>query len=154
MKTFSKRPDETAYEHISCPVCGGSLFSKKWVLDEYAFSRCTGCGLLLQNPQPRSSELIQRYDEEYFAYERVNESQFFQLMLLGLRDVGFFSDVEPILESRGTDRSFLDIGCATGRSVSRRRHTPEMNGVWISASVLLKRRNWMRPLSTLSTRVI
>ena len=115
MKTFSKRPDETSHERIACPVCDGWLFKKKWILDEYTFSRCTGCGLLLQNPQPRSSELVQRYDEEYFAYERENESQFFQLMLLGLRDVGFFSDVEPILESSGIKRSFLDIGCATGR---------------------------------------
>jgi len=58
-----------------------------------------------------TEDILDRYDGEYFQYERENEDGFLQLMRLGLKDVGFDSLIPPAPE----DRSFLDIGCATGR---------------------------------------
>jgi len=118
MKTFSKSPKEVPYKTIGCPVCGGERFEDRWALDGFGFSRCKTCGLVLQNPQPQSAELLQRYDREYFDYEIQNEENFFQLMVLGLKDIGFFEHVEyPLLES-SAGSCFLDIGCATGKLLS------------------------------------
>jgi len=117
MRTFSKQPNEINHEYIRCPVCSGTNFKLKWDLRGYSFSRCTNCGLLLQNPQPKPAELIQRYDREYFEYEIENAEPYFQLMLLGLQDVDFFSEIESAAgaaDGREGGKSFLDIGCATG----------------------------------------
>lgn len=117
MRTFSKQPNEINHEYINCPVCGGEDFSLKWDLQGYAFSRCRNCGLLLQNPQPKSAELIQRYDREYFEYEIENAEPYLQLMLMALQDVDFFSGMEAaagIADGKGCSKRFLDVGCATG----------------------------------------
>jgi len=115
MKTFSRVPNERTFSRIACPVCGNTVFSVKWDLETYSFSKCGRCGLVLQNPQPKSGELVQRYDQKYFEYEIENEEAFFQLMLLGLRDVDFFTEIEPALDPLGKGGRFLDIGCATGK---------------------------------------
>ncbi len=115
MKTFSKTPQETTSLHISCPICGEVPFHTVWKLEGFTFSRCSGCGLLYQNPQPMQSELIERYDEEYFEYEIENQESFLQLNLLGLQDVGFFNDIAQELFAGKTMPRFLDVGCATGR---------------------------------------
>ncbi len=116
MKTFSKTPRESSSVSIACPICGVASARPQWHLDGFTFSRCSGCGLLYQNPQPDHSELIQRYDEEYFDYEIENQEPFLQLNLLGLQDVGFFEDIQPNALS-GSSPRFVDVGCATGRLI-------------------------------------
>ncbi|MCX7787034.1 MAG: class I SAM-dependent methyltransferase [Spirochaetes bacterium] len=69
---------------------------------------------MYQNPQPVFDDLKTRYQEEYFQYELENESNFFNLMKLGLEDIRF-SNWEPLLREQG---SFLDVGCATGMLLS------------------------------------
>ena len=115
MKTFSKTPQETTSLHISCPICGNAPISIAWKLEGFAFSRCMGCSLLYQNPQPLQSELIERYDQEYFEYEIENQESFLELNLLGLKDVGFFDDIQQKVFPGKTIPRFLDVGCATGR---------------------------------------
>jgi 2-polyprenyl-3-methyl-5-hydroxy-6-metoxy-1,4-benzoquinol methylase len=78
--------------------------------EAYTFVRCDGCGVTYQNPQPTAESLQARYGGDYFSYEVENEDNFFNLMLLGLADIGF--ERLAGLESRGR---FLDVGCATGR---------------------------------------
>lgn len=112
MKTFSRAPREENSRRISCPVCGAERADLKWVLEGYAFSLCSDCGLLYQNPQPLETELLQRYDSEYFEYEIENEEAYLKLMLLGLEDAGFFGEIENRFADGG---AFLDIGCATGK---------------------------------------
>ncbi len=113
MKTFSKVPGNNEQSrHIPCPVCEGSRFSDKWALGSSLFVKCRRCGLILQNPQPVRESLAARYDEEYFNYEIENQESFFNLMLLGLKDINFFEEVVPGLPQ---PPSALDIGCATGR---------------------------------------
>ncbi|MFQ3621520.1 MAG: class I SAM-dependent methyltransferase [Spirochaetales bacterium] len=75
---------------------------------------CLNCSHVYQNPQPLFEELKNRYGDNYFHYEFQNEENFFQLMLLGLKDIAFETWEEP-LRSKG---AFLDIGCATGRLLS------------------------------------
>ncbi len=116
MKTFSKTPRESSSVKLVCPICGDVPASPLWKLDGFSFSRCTGCGLLYQNPQPVHSQLIQRYDEAYFDYEIENQEAFLQLNLLGLQDVGFFEDIQPNALA-GRAPGFVDVGCATGRLI-------------------------------------
>jgi len=111
-KTFSKTPggDESRVV-IPCPVCGSEQFRVHWTADQGTWQRCRDCSLLMQNPQPVPVDILNRYDEEYFSYESENEESFLRLMLLGLEDIGFFRAPAP----PAGGRSFLDIGCATGR---------------------------------------
>ena len=112
MKTFSKKPGSSEQtSRIACPVCGETGFSSCWTVEKSRWVRCRTCSLLLQNPQPLSRDIIERYDEEYFRYEQENEEAFLNLMKLGLRDIGF----DKLDIHNREERSFLDIGCATGR---------------------------------------
>ncbi len=111
MKTFSIQPSlEEKLDLIRCPVCGGEIFSDYWECNGYRFVVCHGCKLLLQNPQPQFEFLDTRYDQEYFLYEKENDDIFFELMLKGLEDIDFFKTVDV----SKAEKSFLDIGCATG----------------------------------------
>ena len=112
MKTFSKKPGKQEQsDRICCPVCSSEVFYPHWITGETTWVKCGQCSLILQNPQPVSEDIIDRYDEEYFHYEMENEESFLKLMHLGLQDIGFGA-LE--IADRG-QQSFLDIGCATGR---------------------------------------
>ena len=82
MKTFSMSPGEEKKRLIECPVCGYPESSPRWS-GSMGFVTCGRCGLVYQNPQPMLEDLAQRYDDEYFEYERENEENFFSLMLMG-----------------------------------------------------------------------
>lgn len=111
MKTFSIKPSEKeTLNYISCPVCGGDLFSPHWNCDSFSFVRCRTCHLVMQNPQPAFEDLDKRYDDEYFKYEQDNDRSFFELMIKGLDDAGF----DPHIGNSESNLSFLDVGCATG----------------------------------------
>ena len=115
MKTFSMSPGmQEEMIPNTCPVCGETRTQPGWNCGTFKFARCIGCGHLYQNPQPRSSDLRARYGTEYFSYELENDSNFFDLMLKGLKDAGFFEIEQEV----GDHRSFLDIGCATGMLLS------------------------------------
>ena len=114
MKTFSTIPCGEDMKEISCIVCGSSDYVIHWNCKECSFVKCKNCRLIYQNPQPASQDLLKRYNQEYFKYERENEVQFFRLMKLGLKDIGFKS-LEKQLSG---NKTFLDIGCATGMLIS------------------------------------
>ncbi|MFW5684094.1 MAG: class I SAM-dependent methyltransferase [Spirochaetota bacterium] len=111
MKTFSKRPGSNEIgRHVVCAVCGSDCPRAHWQCDGFSFVRCCSCGHVYQDPQPESNNLLERYDEEYAAYEVENAENFLDLMLRGLNDVSFFERMSDL----GIERSLLDIGCATG----------------------------------------
>ena len=116
MKTFSKSPAEKLKRRISCDLCGSDHASVLWSFDGWSVEKCKKCGLVYQNPQPDLSELRLRYDNEYFDYEICNEDAFFDLMTLGLSDVGF-EDIEKECFGRSDANGplFVDVGCATGK---------------------------------------
>lgn len=127
MKTFSKIPNSDEIQTpVSCPICGSVTVRLLWDLGSYSFQRCTGCGHVYQNPRPLPEHLSRRYDGEYRDYEVENAGNFFNLMRLGLEDVGF-SRIEASLAG---EKRFLDVGCATGALVSHLQ-----NRGWISEGV-------------------
>lgn len=97
--------------YVDCPVCGKAPFYPFWGLKDCLYVRCQSCGLVYQNPQPVFADLKKRYQAEYFAYELQNEENFFKLMCLGLKDIGFTDDYF----AHASKKTFLDIGCATGK---------------------------------------
>lgn len=115
MKTFSMEPVDEQAKSIPCPTCGEKEYRSLWNNEHYTFVRCRNCRLVYQNPQPLKEDLARRYDKEYFEYERTNEEQFFNLMMLSLMDIDFPSVASALASDR---RSFLDIGCATGMLIS------------------------------------
>ena len=92
-------------------------FSPLWDLETFSFSRCSGCGLIQQNPQPDVDYVLARYDESYRDYEVERHGDYSRLERLALRDLGF-GKIESSLMARqaggGLPPRFLDIGCATG----------------------------------------
>lgn len=127
MKTFFKGPaPDERYHAVNCPVCGKDSVRLLWNLVTYSFQRCTRCGHVYQNPRPLPEYLSRRYDGDYRDYEVENADKFFNLMRLGLEDVGF-SRIEAALTG---EKRFLDVGCATGVLVS---HLQKRG--WISEGV-------------------
>ena len=120
MKTFSKIPAETGFNEVRCALCGSDRNKPLWPDNDILFVKCVDCGLVFQNPQPDSDQLLGRYDEEYFDYEIENENTFFNLMDLGLKDIGFYEIESRLLSEKIPDNEaplFLDIGCATGKLI-------------------------------------
>jgi 2-polyprenyl-3-methyl-5-hydroxy-6-metoxy-1,4-benzoquinol methylase len=113
MKTYSSevKPQSGKKIQIDCPVCGKAASRPYLVLPECSFVKCSSCGLVYQNPQPLFVDLRDRYSRTYFEYEIANEENFYKLMRLGLKDIGF----DEAFFARAPDKTFLDIGCATGR---------------------------------------
>ena len=129
MKTFSIKPStDEKKKHILCPVCGRDNFKEYWDCESFSYVQCSSCKVLMQNPQPVFDSLDNRYDEEYFLYEQQNDEIFFDLMLKGLRDIGF-NETYDVSDDR---KSFLDIGCATGLLVEHMK-----NRNWRSVGVEL-----------------
>ncbi|MBN1797991.1 MAG: class I SAM-dependent methyltransferase [Spirochaetales bacterium] len=111
IKTFSSRFSNNDYHYIVCNVCGSGSAKTYLQAKEYLYVKCRICGLIYQNPQPVLKDIENRYNGDYFRYEYTNEDNFFNLMLLGLKDVG----LNPAKLKRWKPKLFLDIGCATGK---------------------------------------
>lgn len=110
MKTYSTKPGKEQSENIVCNFCGERNDIPVIKTDDYRFVKCSSCGLIYQNPQPKEDDLLRRYGDHYFNYELENAGNFFNLMLLGLEDISFFSYADRWCK----EKKFLDIGCATG----------------------------------------
>ncbi|MEW5815509.1 MAG: class I SAM-dependent methyltransferase [Spirochaetota bacterium] len=111
MKTFSRQPGEERVRQLACVICNSSDYVPFLQCNGFSFVKCNRCNMVYQNPQPVPEDLRKRYDDGYFEYEYENEENFFQLMLLGLKDIHF----DLIESSLPSPRKFLDIGCATGK---------------------------------------
>lgn len=103
---------------IRCNLCGNTESRDFLHCNGFRYVKCSVCGLVYQNPQPVFDDLKLRYDVRYFQYELDNESNFFNLMKLGLKDIGFFSPPADSFENK----RFLDIGCATGMLISHMKN--------------------------------
>ncbi|RKX77408.1 MAG: class I SAM-dependent methyltransferase [Spirochaetes bacterium] len=127
MKTYSSTAGKERLRYIThCTLCNS--YEHKPIIsgDGFLFVKCNSCGLVFQNPQPGEIELRERYGGDYFRYEKDNEKNFFNLMLLGLRDIGF----NKIASQLNGKKSFLDVGCATGMLI----HHMKSNG-WAEQGV-------------------
>ena len=118
IKTWSTPVINEESLQIPCAVCANSKFKKYLVCEGFSYVRCTKCGLVQMNPQPKESRVLKRYNEssgnDYLAYERANEESFLQLQLLALHDAGFYNFEQRLFSACRDMPSVLDIGCATG----------------------------------------
>lgn len=111
MKTYSSLPGENENNReVNCNLCSSARRRFRMRVGQSVFVQCSDCGLVYQNPQPIFQDLKQRYQDEYFQYEINNEKNFFELMKLGLRDIG----LDEVCPENFENKRFLDIGCATG----------------------------------------
>jgi SAM-dependent methyltransferase len=97
-------------EEISCNICGSKKSQPYLSMDSFKYMKCSGCGLIYQNPRPVFEALKKRYGDNYFDYEFTNQENFFHLMKLGLKDIR----LNELFRGDHKNRRFLDIGCATG----------------------------------------
>jgi 2-polyprenyl-3-methyl-5-hydroxy-6-metoxy-1,4-benzoquinol methylase len=109
-KTYSSVPGQERQETVPCPCCGSGRARPFLACDGFGFVRCRDCTVVFQNPRPVFEDLRRRYGADYFSYELSNESNFFGLMRLGLKDIHFKERAARL----SAPRTFLDIGCATG----------------------------------------
>jgi 2-polyprenyl-3-methyl-5-hydroxy-6-metoxy-1,4-benzoquinol methylase len=116
-KTYSSTPGQENLSYVHCALCGSDGFIPFLAGRGFYYVKCTSCGLVYQNPRPSLDDLKKRYADDYFKYEIQNERNFFNLMILGLKDSG--QEQAPPPES-GKGR-FLDIGCATGMLLAHMR---------------------------------
>ncbi|MBN2735351.1 MAG: class I SAM-dependent methyltransferase [Spirochaetales bacterium] len=111
MKTYSSKPLRAEeVRELNCILCSGTAQRFLMQVGVSRFVKCLDCGLVYQNPQPVFRDLQQRYQGDYFQYEIENEQNFFNLMKLGLEDIGLKCPMPSMFENG----RFLDIGCATG----------------------------------------
>jgi SAM-dependent methyltransferase len=99
-----------ALEITGCNICGSKEAETFLQFEAFGYQRCRNCGLVYQNPRPVFKDLKKRYGAHYFQYEITNQDNFFNLMKLGLRDIGF----DRLFQLERGRKRFLDIGCATG----------------------------------------
>jgi 2-polyprenyl-3-methyl-5-hydroxy-6-metoxy-1,4-benzoquinol methylase len=116
-KTYSSVPGTERQETVPCPCCGCDRSHPFLACDGFGFVRCDQCAVVFQNPRPVFEDLRRRYGEDYFSYELTNESNFFNLMRLGISDIRFHEYARAI----SAPRAFLDIGCATGMLIESMR---------------------------------
>lgn len=117
-------------ERISCNICGGEDTREYLDMGHFSYAKCTSCGVVYQNPRPVAKEIEAIYQEGYFEYERQNDENFFNLALLGLKDINFNGLTKDFEEKR-----VLDIGCATGLLLNHLKMEGwECKGVEICAS--------------------
>lgn len=96
-------------DKILCEFCKSDKSSPYIKTDLVSYNICDNCGLIFQHPVISQVEINAIYDENYFEYEMENQENFYKLMRLSLKDIGF----EKIKEELPNKR-VLDIGCATG----------------------------------------
>lgn len=125
-KTYSSVPGEERQETVACPCCGSARSRPYLACDGFGFVRCRDCAIVFQNPRPVFEDLRKRYGAAYFTYELTNESSFFGLMRLGLKDIHFQERTSGLR----APRTFLDIGCATGMLIeSMKKEGWDVRGV-------------------------
>jgi Zn ribbon nucleic-acid-binding protein len=111
-QTWSTPAKEEQNRHIPCALCGGRQFKRAFDCEGFGYVRCVKCGLVQINPQPEPTAVHSRYNESYLSYELKNESSFFNLGKLALKDAKI-EEIERKTFPCGEKRA-LEVGCATG----------------------------------------
>ena len=141
-RTYTSPLTDERTTTVCCNLCGYDVPSPFLQDDGYIFVCCRTCGLVYQNPQPVFEDLRRRYSQGYFEYEIDNEANFFHLMTLGLRDIGFDALANQMAKRQLAEhaaelRTFLDVGCATGRLVIQYRSEGlDVDGVDLSPEMI------------------
>ncbi|MGC2527389.1 MAG: class I SAM-dependent methyltransferase [Candidatus Acidiferrum sp.] len=104
-------------ETVPCNLCGSQEYSvvyempdRKFFRDEFfSVVECTQCGLGFLNPRPTITEIQKYYPSEYFEKPQTkSNARYLQ------RRFSAEARYLQALESRGSTKKLLDVGCATG----------------------------------------
>ena len=100
-------------EKRKCEFCNSNEYLPYIKTDLVSYSKCSNCGLIFQDPIITQEEIDAIYDDNYFEYEVANHDNFFALIQLALKDIGFEK-----IENELPNKNVLDIGCATGMTLN------------------------------------
>ena len=123
---------------VPCPICGSQAFETLARQDRYAMkittSACSGCGLIMTNPQPTSAFLDDFYRSLYRPfYRRVETPSATDIKRLNI-DVRSTYTVDRMraLGVTANMNSMLDLGCGDGsllREVGRQFPQASRSGI-------------------------
>lgn len=99
--------------NCKCEFCGGDKSEVYIETNLVSYNKCLNCGLIFQYPILSQDEINDIYTDNYFEYEVANQDNFFRLMQLALKDIGFTR-----IENKLPNKNVLDIGCATGKMLN------------------------------------
>ena len=97
--------EELQWEKISCPVCDGNSFENLFKKNNEQFVRCNNCSLVLINPRPLVTHVLDTYDDDY--------SQIYANKA-GKKLKRIKRWVDRVIKTRGNNGNWLDIGCSVG----------------------------------------
>ena len=109
-------------EYVTCNLCGSAEASILFELSDYLLERpevhatlvkCSGCGLVYQNPRPSPGEIGEHYPPEYELYDPAAISSPANPLLQRAYDYGLRKRRRYLTRYCSGGR-VLDLGCATG----------------------------------------
>ncbi|MCC7413506.1 MAG: methyltransferase domain-containing protein [Gammaproteobacteria bacterium] len=92
-------------ETIACPVCGGSHFTRLFEKHGEPFVRCRDCALVLINPRPVATDVLNSYDAAYTGH---------YLRKAAKKRTRCRRAVRRIQRHYVTSGRWLDVGCSAG----------------------------------------
>ena len=106
-------PDEQ-WETIACPVCAGDSFINLFEKDHQSFVKCSSCELVMINPRPVLSRVLETYDDEYSRiYANKAEKKIKRISRW----------VNRTANQLGYKGTWLDVGCSVGFVVKTARES-------------------------------
>ena len=97
--------DSLQWEMIACPVCDGNAFDKLFEKNNEHFVKCHECSLVLINPRPQFSRVLETYDDNYSQIYANKASK-------KLKRIKRW--VTRVVKIKGNSGKWLDIGCSVG----------------------------------------
>ena len=121
-----------------CPVCRIERFAPRFAVKGMAIEACSGCGLVVQNPQPSDDQLATIYGSNYFIGSAENDPLGTQFDLVKRATASLqLDEIAAFLGRRGRTAgglSLLEVGCGHGNMLLEARDQGyEVHGLEYSA---------------------
>lgn len=115
----------------SCPICTSRRLHYAFSRNGYRVVRCDDCRLMLLNPQPSDTELMQIYSESYFLGENTEVAR---QRVASMKAATARSYLDEIKRYTGTHGArLLEIGCGHGDFlVEAQKYGYDVTGIEIS----------------------
>src|SRR4051812_18387117 len=109
-----------------CPVCQAPSFIPRFTVKGMAIEACSGCGLIVQNPQPSDEQLAAIYGSNYFVGSSDNDRLGAQFDLVKRATAALqLDEIAAYLGKRGQASgalSLLEVGCGHGNMLLEARN--------------------------------
>jgi 2-polyprenyl-3-methyl-5-hydroxy-6-metoxy-1,4-benzoquinol methylase len=137
---------DTTQVTVACPLCGDTKFKFLFTKQGVNFVQCANDSLVLVNPQPRLSELLEVYDE--YGENRQTSARKIELDLnrsytAELKEIEAFRKLGRVLDVGASIGGFLNAARAAGwetvgvePSTSSARYASEKLGLQVYADIL------------------